>query len=185
MKLYGSYTSPYVRHCRIALMQEGFDFELIETDYAASAEQSPCGKVPFFRDGDLFLTDSSSILKYIREKTGKVFIPNVRDFDLYALVNTLMDSAINIFLLEKDGITPENSNYVKRQKTRVIEGIQDLDKLLLNDFDLSNDLYIRAACFIAWGAYRNRFSIDGLGNLNALLTKANLSDEFQRTAPSA
>ena len=33
MKLFGSYTSPYVRHCRIVLAQNGQDCEFVETDY--------------------------------------------------------------------------------------------------------------------------------------------------------
>ena len=44
-----------------------FEFEFIETDQSQSAELSPTKKVPFLQDGDIVLSDSSSILKYIRE----------------------------------------------------------------------------------------------------------------------
>ena len=74
MKLYGSLTSPYVRHARIAIAQSGFQCEFEEADYARSAELSPTARVPFFEDGDLMLTDSSSILKYVREKAGTGFL---------------------------------------------------------------------------------------------------------------
>jgi glutathione S-transferase len=73
MKLYGSYTSPFVRHCRIALIETGLAFDFIETDQTGSAAKSPTKRVPFLEDGNIFLTDSSSILKHIREKTGHTF----------------------------------------------------------------------------------------------------------------
>ena len=41
MKLYGSYTSPFVRHVRIALLETQQAFEFIETDQAGSSAQSP------------------------------------------------------------------------------------------------------------------------------------------------
>ena len=78
MKLYGSVTSPYVRHVRVALAQSGFDYTFVEADYAMSAERSPTAKVPFFEDGDLTLTDSTSILKHVREKSGMEFLEDSR-----------------------------------------------------------------------------------------------------------
>jgi len=129
MKLYGSYTSPYVRHCRIALLEEGLDVEFIETDQTKSAELSPTKKVPFLVDGDLVLSDSSSILKYIREKAGKPFLSDVQDFDLYCFANTLMDSGANVFYLEKFGLKPEDNAYVERQNSRIQQGLEMLNQL--------------------------------------------------------
>jgi len=191
MKLFGSYTSPYVRHCRIALLQEGkqegVDFEFVETDYATSKAESPTAKVPFFQDGDLFLTDSSSITKYIREMAGKDFIPSVNDFDGYALVNTVMDSAINIFLLERDGITFENSDYLKRQAYRVAIGLAELDGLIKNRLSLGitidNDFLLRTACFLDWGLYRQRFDFGDFENLVNLLVEAKENGIFESTSP--
>lgn len=183
MKLFGSYTSPYVRHCRIALLQEGLSFELIETDYATSAKESPTAKVPFFKHADLFLTDSSSIIKYIREQSGKAFIPEVKDFDAYALVNTLMDAAINIFLLERDAITFEHSDYLKRQAQRVSLGLAELNVLTHERIDMSNDFVLRTACFLDWGRYRGRFDFSQHTGLLDLLDAANENQEFAATAP--
>ena len=125
MKLYGSYTSPYTRHCRVALAQSEFDFEFLEADYAMSAERSPTAKVPFLIDGDLMLTDSSSILKYIREKSGKAFLANLEDYDNFAMANTLLDSAINLFLIGNDGYGPDQINYLERQKNRIESGLME------------------------------------------------------------
>lgn len=73
MQLFGSYTSPFVRHCRIALIETGLDCEFVETDYAESARRSPTKKVPYLQDKDVMLFDSCSILKYLREKAGGTF----------------------------------------------------------------------------------------------------------------
>jgi glutathione S-transferase len=105
MKLHGSFTSPYVRHCRIALMESGLNWSFVETDHDNSARLSPSKKIPFLTDGDMLLSDSSSILMYIREKAGQPFISDALDFDLFCLINTLLDAAINRFYLAKDGIT--------------------------------------------------------------------------------
>ena len=53
MKLYGSFTSPFARHCRIVLLETGQACDFVETDYAASAAASPAKKVPFLQDGDI------------------------------------------------------------------------------------------------------------------------------------
>ena len=47
MELFGSYTSPFVRHCRIALLETKTKFSFTETDFETSAKLSPAKKVPF------------------------------------------------------------------------------------------------------------------------------------------
>ena len=183
MKLYGSYTSPFVRHCRVALAQAGFDFEFIEADNAMSAEKSPTGKVPFFADGDLILTDSSSILKYIREKAGGSFLADIEDYENFALTNTVLDSSINLFLLEKEGFGPDQIKYLGRQNNRVQNGLKELNRRIVPNQGITRDSALRCACYVDWALFRNRISIDGLDNLQGLLDVANDVEEFAATAP--
>ena len=75
MKLYGNSPSPFVRHCRIALLESGLDFEFIhDIDYQMSKKLSPTQKIPFLEYGEAgatkMLTDSTSILRYVREQAG-------------------------------------------------------------------------------------------------------------------
>nr|MBX2867302.1 glutathione S-transferase [Acidiferrobacterales bacterium] len=166
MNLYGSLLSPFVRHCRIALMQEQIAFEFVEADNDTSAEQSPTKKVPYLKDGVLLLSDSSSIVKYAREHSGnKRFLEDINDFELFTMTNTLVDSALNLFFLEKHDLTPANVGYLARQQSRLDDGLKELN----NRFDPSNgvatDSAIRCVCFIDWALFRNRISIDGLDNL--------------------
>ena len=183
MKLYGSFTSPFVRHARIALMQSGLEFTFEEADYDLSAKMSPTAKVPYLSDGDLLLTDSSSILKYVREKSGAPFLKDIEDFELFTITTTLMDTAINLFLLEKEGCTPENVPYLGRQARRLSTGLAELNKRIDPADSVRLDSALRCACFLDWAMFRDRFSMDGLGNLVALVENARTDSAFADTDP--
>ena len=88
------------------------------------AKLSPAKKVPFLHHNDLRLHDSTSILKYVRDKADERFFADVKDFDQYCLVNTAMDSAINVFLLEREGVTADSVKYIKRQQQRIDDILQ-------------------------------------------------------------
>lgn len=186
MILYGSYTSPFVRHCRIALISANIDCEFVDTDYASSSEKSPAKKVPFLKDGDLTLSDSSSILLHIKQKSGEVGFVDVVDFELYALANTALDSEINLFILGNSGITPENNDYMLRQRNRVTACLEQLNTIIsstaIADHKYS-DGQLRLACFLDWGVFRERFSLDNFSALSDFVTTINNWDVFEQTSP--
>ena len=155
IRLFGSYTSPYVRHCRVALAQQGPDFEFIETDYAASAERSPTRRVPFLEGPGLSLTDSTSILRWIREQGGAAFLEDPAAFDRFLMVNTALDSTVNLFLLERDGLTPDEVPYLARQRDRVDSCLAELDRRF-HGLDPSGDDGLRLACYLSWAKFRER-----------------------------
>lgn len=191
MELYGSFTSPYVRHIRIALLESGLPCAFVETDAAGSARLSPTQKVPFLKYGEngqqKYLTDSSAILKYIREKSGKTFFgggeKTLEDFNAFCTANTLLDAAINLFYLEKDGVTPQSSAYMARQQSRVQTGLAELNKLAFANTAPYSEAELRIACFIDWALFRNRLSIDGLSSLQKLLDGMRGYQYFAETAP--
>ena len=184
MKLFGSFTSPYVRHCRIALMQSGLDWEMVELDIHSSKDPAtPTMRVPFLEDGALKLTDSTPIVKYIREKSGHSFIPDVSDLDRYCLANTLLDTAINLFLLERSGLDLDGNVYTRRQLQRVERILNELDTAPLPLPGELGDADYRVAVGVAWGQFRNRFSIDAHPNLQRLLEIAGQDEIFMETAP--
>ena len=182
MKLYGSVTSPFVRHCRIALMQGGLDWELVEIDAAESGAKSPTKKVPFLQDGDVNLADSCSILKYAREKSGSEFFPDVQDYDVFCMANTAIDASINLFLLQNDGLDTSQSKYLGRQAARVESALDSLDATVQkSDLELTDGI-IRLACLLEWGVFRNRFSLDSRPGLQKVIEFANQDSVFQSTA---
>jgi len=147
MDLFGSYTSPYSRHCRIVMMQLGQPFAFVETNNDMSAKGSPTKRVPFLRDGARLLTDSSSILQYARQKAGQPFLADIDDAERYHFVNTGLEATINTFYLEKDGISPAQSPYLQRQAARIQSVLQTLDTDKLVFANPAPDGILRLACF--------------------------------------
>lgn len=184
MNLFGSYTSPYVRHCRIVLLETGIPCSLVETDSVGAATETPTMRVPFFRDGDLTLTDSASICRYLREKAGQPFLPTVADLELFSLAGTVLDTGINLFLFERqDGLLPERSKYLTKQATRLATGLRALNDGPLPEKAPFGDGALRLACLLGWGRFRERFSIDGLERLERFLALADSWEVFARTEP--
>lgn len=183
MILHGSYTSPYVRHCRIVLSQTDLDWTMEDTDYDSSARQSPTMRVPFLTDGDLKLTDSSSILHYICEKTGQPFLRDAAETELYALANTACDAQINLFILKKDGITAEQSNGLRRQEARLQACLTSLNDYALPTQPPYNHAQLRLGCFLAWAQFRALVAVDDYPNLAAFLAQLHTWQPFADTAP--
>ena len=186
ISLFGSYTSPFVRHCRIALDQAQLDWQFVETDYARSGKESPTKRVPYLQDGDVQLTDSMSILQHIAQQSSEPLYQNVNELEQLALINTALDASINIFLLERDKITPENSPYMARQAARVdtIMTLLNSNSGLLTVCGESLSLsQTRLACFLDWAQYRQRIDIAKYPNLAAFLGTSNSFDWFRKTAP--
>jgi len=192
MKLYGSYTSPFVRHCRIALLEgqeKGtLECEFIETDIVASGKLSPTKKVPFLTDSkdaeEVELTDSASIVMYLREQSGQKFFNDAKDFNLFCNVNTVLDASVNLFFLElKDNMLPTEGSYLARHKDRVESALSHMNESTYSSQAPFTDGELRLACFLDWGLFRNRINIDGLDNLQGLLKAARSYDLFAQTAP--
>lgn len=190
MQLHGSKISPFVRHCRIVLINSGLSFTFVETDIYNNAHLSPIAKVPFLYDGDLFLNDSSSIIRYSREKSDQAFLPEIYDFDFFAVCNSVLDSVVNIFLLERTGLGVEQNAYLQRQQTRVNSGLQALDERVAKYYTdvnteqvMSNDALLRAACFLQWAQFRARIDTTSLPHLMTLVTLAKDNEAFASTAP--
>lgn len=189
MQLFGSLTSPYVRQCRIALLQGGIEHELVLTDYAASARQSPTQRVPFLQDGDLRLTDSLSILRHIRERQGQAFLARIEELDFFLLASTALDATVNIFLLERDGIKPDACAYLQRQRDRIGTTLAELDQLSAGHTNsaepMTSDALLRLGCFLSWALFRERLSIEPYPALQAMLALLERNPLFEQTRPVA
>jgi len=184
MKLYGSYTSPFVRHCRIALLETGQVFEFVETDTVSSAAKSPTKRVPFLQDGDNFFTDSSSIIKYVREKSEQSFCVSAKELDEFFMATTALDSALNVFFIERDNVNISEIPYLKRQTDRIHTTLLELNALNLPMAEPYNDAQLRLACFMGWAKFRNRVDFSGYQNLENFYASIMRYIYFKDTQPS-
>ena len=184
MELYGSYTSPYVRHCRIVLGHLGQAFTFVETNNDQSAQGTPTKRVPYLRDGDRLLTDSSSILQYVRKKGRQDFLADIADAERFHLATTALSSTVNIFQLEKDKIAPAASAYLQREASRVTSILEVFDKDRLDTSGTTtSDGVLRIACFFGWALFRKRIDITPYKNLVAFYERAEAIPHFKETAP--
>jgi len=96
MKLYTFDGSPTSRVVLLFCAEEGVAFEKVDVDLLAGAHLSekfkqlnPCAFVPVLEDGDLRLTESSAILKYLADKYESKTYP--RDLKRRAKIHEAMD----------------------------------------------------------------------------------------------
>jgi glutathione S-transferase len=183
MDLFGSYTSPYVRHCRIVMMQLGQAFTLVPTDNDASAKGSPTKRVPYLKDGNRVFRDSMTIVQHARSKAGQAFLSDIDDAERFYLANTALEATVNIFQLEKDAITPSQSPYLQRQAARVQSILETLDADKLDTTGNGSDGVLRLACFFGWALFRKRIDLAAYPNLVKFFERAQKIPHFTETAP--
>ena len=195
MKLYGVRTSPYVRHARVALAQSGLDWEL-EQVTLDTIGQSPTLRVPFLTDGKLTLSDSSVIVRYVREQSGQSYLATIADHELFAVATSVLDTAVNVYLMNigdsadlaevptgtsTTGFDPKT--YFERQQERITVGIQELERCQLSFSQPYTDGEIRLACLLDWAAYRDTIDLSGKDNLCRFLAEIRMWPPFAETAP--
>ena len=86
-------------------------------------------------------------------------------------------------MLEKDGITPTNSTYLKRQQRRIETGLRNLDNRTYATVAPYSDSELRLACFLDWGLFRERISLDNYPNLDKFLEGTSSYELFKTTMP--
>ncbi|CAN6360307.1 unnamed protein product [Urochloa humidicola] len=81
MKVYGPAASTNVARVLVCLEEVGAEYELVPVDMPSGEHKSPAhvarnpfGQVPAFQDGDLILSESRAISKYILRKGGSDLI---------------------------------------------------------------------------------------------------------------
>jgi glutathione S-transferase len=183
MKLYGSYTSPFVRHCRIVLLETSIDCEFIETDQAASAVKSPTKRVPFLEDGDIFLTDSSAIIKYLREKSGSHFCSTTEELNKFCLVNSALDTVVNLFFIKRDGVDISGIPYLQRQAARIQSTLEELNNIKFSLQAPYDDADLRLGCFMGWAKLRNQVDFSVYPQLEKFYQGILGYGAFERTMP--
>ena len=195
MKLYGVRTSPYVRHARVALIQSNLEWQL-EQVTLDTISRSPTLRVPFLIDGDLTLSDSSVIVRYVREQSGQAFLATVADHELFALATSVLDTAVNVYLMNigdsadlaevpagASAIGFDPKTYFERQQERIAVGMQELEHCQLSSSQPYTDGEIRLACLIDWAAYRETIDLSRKDNLCRFLADIRAWPPFAETAP--
>jgi glutathione S-transferase len=134
MKLYGSFTSPYVRKVRIVLVEKKMECEFIQEDVwspqSTLSQLNPLGKVPVLvLDDGTCIYDSRVIVEYLDSRAPiHRLIPDggrerteVKVWE--ALSDGLQDAAIAMLLENKRAAEVRSSGWLARQAVKVDEAL--------------------------------------------------------------
>ncbi len=191
IELFANRSSPFARHCRVALLEEAITYQLTHTTPAESSNHSAMQKIPFLRYQDAAgntqqLSDSSAIVMFVRALAGKVPFANAAEFDLYCQANTIADTAINLFVMAKTGQTPDNNPYLARQQSRLLSGLDALNALVMPTLEEGiaiNDAWLRVACVVDWLSFRALVNTASYPNLQQYLVAMGQHTAFAGTDP--
>jgi glutathione S-transferase len=184
MILYGHDTSPYVRRVRVLLAEKGLPFDRDADSWvnpsAAVLRLNPMLRVPALVDEGQALLDSKLIATYLCERypqppppppAGHLPLqptqwhPEHRwdDENTLLAIDAAVDSAINVFLLELDGIAAERAPYLGRQQTRLRSCLTWLDGKLAAGPTFHPGVFapldIALMCALQWLQFRNRYPV--------------------------
>jgi glutathione S-transferase len=134
MKLYGSFTSPYVRRLRLILMDVKYDMIDAPTSSAEGRailrKLNPTMKIPMFEDNGLVLCDSTVIAQYLHEKLVRPYL-SIPQLNLLKIIDGITDSYIQLFLLDKSGFdTTDDKMYFNLQHERIERSFKYLENVV-------------------------------------------------------
>lgn len=127
MKLYGTTTSPFVRRVRVVATEVGARFEMINTaadpGQAALRAVSPIWKVPVADVDGRVLFDSRVIIDWLTTHHGwgpmRPPRDRWRDANILNAIDAALDSAIQVFYLQREGIDVSPLPFGQRQFDRI------------------------------------------------------------------
>ncbi|HEX7665699.1 MAG TPA: glutathione S-transferase family protein [Polyangiaceae bacterium] len=182
MKLFGHDTSPYVRRVRALLAELGLPFE---RDTAGWQDPSPCfneaspvKKVPALEvteNGEtLVLLDSKTIAAWVYERALADAKPagvtpviqrtlfdratRFADENVLTTSDNALDSAIALFLYERDGLKREDVPMLKRQAARLETCLAALDRVYDGKTTLHDGSFgfvdLSVFCLLDWLVFR-------------------------------
>lgn len=174
MKLYGTYTSPFVRRVRIVAAEVGAPCTLIDTlkeeGQAALRAISPIWKVPVAESEGAVILDSHVIIEHLLESYGRRNLRAVttedrwRESNLINVIDGALDSAINVFYLKRDGADVEGLGYLVKQRARVESAMDWVEKQLDQGWFTAehrlglSEIYLATA--IDWMSFRDAYPVD-------------------------
>ena len=161
MQLVSTVASPYARRIRIWALENNCDLELItldifsEQDRPSMISKNPARKIPILIDGDLTLSDSNSILRYLLEKTAQPKLTWPQE-NLLTTINACNDSLVEMVLCKRSGFdTHSDKLFFNLQNERIAETLSYLNTHLTDDeFKSCESLNISLYCLLDWICFR-------------------------------
>ena len=193
IRLFGTVTSPFVRRVRVVAAELGLPIEMVDTATdAGQAElraRSPIWKVPVAEiDGRLVL-DSHAITELLlaTHGPGPLRALDPRDVDArnaIAIVDGALESLINVMYLGRDGVPPERSAYLAKQRERAAAAFAWLEARTWR-VDPPGLAEIALATTIGWVRFRQTYPIEQHPGLVRCFEELEARPSFAATRPHA
>jgi glutathione S-transferase len=132
-KLIGSQRSPFVRLCRLAMIQNKIDFEFQAMNFVDDksqaehlAKETPINKVPILIDGNQKIFDSRIILQYLQTNHNLPALSLDQENCLTSIYSCL-DTGVILFLMKRDGFNIDAPGFfLDRQRARIPANLEYL-----------------------------------------------------------
>jgi glutathione S-transferase len=196
IRLFGSYTSPYVRRVRIVADELGLPLELIDTvppeGQAELRKRSPIWKVPVAEIDGQLVFDSHVITELLLERYGRgklapLSVDDVEARNAMSVIDGALDALINAFYLGKEGVTPEQAPYLKKQSERAAASLAWLEQNVHEPFVTSRKQLglpeIALGSALGWMRFRNVYDIEQHQRLMRCFEELERRPSFDSTQP--
>ena len=206
LKLYGHDPSPFVRRVRILLAELALPFERDAHGWldpvTEFTDNAPTKRVPLLDRGPdakvRWVFDSRVIASVLYEEPARKPAPDVQptlfapaleaaDQNIVSVLDTGLETAIHLLLLERDGIVPNQSSYLQRQAARVDECLDWASSAYAGKSTLTDgtvawvDMCVVST--IGWLRFRDRADVNRWPNLVGVETRAMDRPSFASTRP--
>lgn len=153
MKLYGSFTSPYVRKARILVLEKSIDCEFVEELTGHDNERlnrlNPLVKIPVLEvDETRVLYDSPVIVEYLDSLDGESLIPGGQDRwevqRLHALGDGVLDAVVARMIEARRPEQSRMDEVIEKQEQKVANALASLNRAVRQRDFLVGDSYTLA-----------------------------------------
>lgn len=180
--LLGSVRSPFVRICRMLMIQNGIEFDfrgLNFVDDKVEAEtlekETPINKVPILVDGEQKIFDSRVIVNHLTHKHAlRKLTPNEENF--VSAIYSCLDTGVILFLMKRDGFDMNHPGFfLSRQRKRIPTGLAYVipwaESLNPTKPDNWNYASMSLYSFLYWGQARELIKISDYPSLAAFMER--------------
>jgi glutathione S-transferase len=198
IRLYGSYTSPYVRRVRIVADELRIPYEQIDTTtpegQAELRSKNPIWKVPAAEVDGILVFDSHAITELLLERydrAGKVIAPlpvdDIEARNAISVIDGALDALINAFYLAKEGVTADKTPYMQKQQERAAASLAWLELNVHEPFVTSRKRFglpeIALGSALGWMRFRKAYDIEQHPRLMRCFEELEKRASFHATQP--
>lgn len=195
-KLYGTLTSPFVRRVRVAALEMGIAFEFCDTASEAGQRElrqiAPLWKVPVAQLEGGYLYDSEVILSALSRRCQQQsclgpWPEDTAEQNVKTVLDGAVDALVNVVLLGRDGLAPEQVPYLAKQRDRAAAALRWVDDRVV-PMGLASParfswLELSLVTALEWMVYRNAFDVDSCAGLSASLRAHQSRSSLVQTRP--